>query len=446
MDFFVNKEDLTGWVKTHKSGEEAASKISELLGKDLQKDITENCVNIYNGKDDAETLLGVLAKYNLARLTKSSGDSNKMEKQAQASSPESRQRNNWVRGNRNKWNRVVDGYNEGTPWRIDRDKFYNFQHYYTDALSFDADPNRVYSGEAIWRMYIMDKFTREYQNKDGKWVGGYINDRFHVFPTAGTPANPDAPRDGGNQMQLPPGIKTRKPRPHQYSVERRLEEARGTKTEDLEAFASVTKMVKVASNIDASKDQDKVYSIFKDVLDMREAGIQLDTILEAVSDHYQTSILNVAQIDREAKKLREKHSGIGYEMNMVKTAQSIQSTQTQKKNSIIPNANYTVKAPIRVSNGILQPLTQLLAKEDGTFEVIDPQNSKVAMNSIVVIPQGQQANLETVNLLQEEMGDAENVQPIQPTVAQDQVSQPVEQNNFPVEDMANTNTTTGLKV
>lgn len=322
MDFFVNKEDLSGWVRNQKSGDEAASKILDLIGKDKELDVTETCKAIYEKEDDnaSSVLFGVLAQHNLTSVKKTSSIEvdKKIEKQAQA---QSRQRNGWERGMRNKWNRVVDGYNEGTPWRVDRDKFYNFTHYYTDALSFDADPTRVYSGEAIWRMYIMDKFTREYQNKDGKWVGGYINDRFHVFPTAGTPSNPDAPRDGGNQMGLPPGIKTRKPRPHQYSVERRLEEARGAKTVDLEAFSSnVNQIVKIASKSDPERENDKVYSMFKDVLDMREAGIDYETMLESVSDHYGTSILNVAQIDRVAQKIKTKHSGIAYESGMTKTA------------------------------------------------------------------------------------------------------------------------------
>jgi hypothetical protein len=225
----------------------------------------------------------------------------------------SRQRNGWVRGMRNKWNRTVDGFNEGTPWRIDRDKFYNFTHYYTDDIKFDEDPTRVYSGEAIWRMYVMDKFTTEYMNKEGKWVGGYINDRFYVFPDAGTPDNPDAPRDGGNQMGLIPGERTRLPRPHQYSTERRLEEARGNKTSDITVNASANKTIKIASHVSQeNRHNDNVYNIFKDVLDMSEAGIDFSTMLEATAKHYNTTILKVAQVYKEAKKLRDRHEGLMY--------------------------------------------------------------------------------------------------------------------------------------
>jgi hypothetical protein len=74
---------------------------------------------------------------------------------------------------------------------------------------------------------MADKFSSDYQDrKTGELVGGYINERFYKFPDAGTPANPDVPRDGGNPMMLKPGERSRTPRPHQWSVERRMQEAR----------------------------------------------------------------------------------------------------------------------------------------------------------------------------------------------------------------------------
>ena len=231
---------------------------------------------------------------------------------------------------RNKWNRVVDGFNDGTPWRIDRDKMYNFTHYYTDAISFDEDPTRVYSGEALWRAYIMDKYSCEYQDqKTGHLVGGYINDRFYTFPDAGTPANPDVPRDGGNPMALTLGERSRKPRPHQWSTERRMEDARGNKTYDLEATASTKQMVKTAGTItDASlpaeRTDDKIYNILRDTIEMREAGIEYSDMIQKISNHYGASITGVAQIDVEAQRLLQKHNGVMYDMH--KTA-----THDQKK-------------------------------------------------------------------------------------------------------------------
>jgi len=164
-------------------------------------------------------------------------------------------------------------------------------------------------------MYIMDKFTSDYQDKNGRVVGGYINDRFYRFPTAGTPANPDVDRLQGNQMELAAGERTRKPRPHQYSVERRLEEARGNKTESLTAVvAQANAVIKLASTSvsQKEKDDDRVFNIFKDTLEMREAGIDYSTMLEAVSEHYDVGIMGVAEIDKIAQNLKKKHEGIMY--------------------------------------------------------------------------------------------------------------------------------------
>jgi hypothetical protein len=430
MDFFVNPEDLKGWVKNQKSPQDAAGKILDLVGKDKEQDIMDTCKSIYETEDEnaANVLFGVLASHNLTKKTI---------KVAQ-NMPQSRQRNGWVRGERNKFNRVVDGFNEGTPWRIDRDKFYNFTHYYTDAISFDEDPTKVYSGEAIWRMYVMDKFTREYQTKEGKWVGGYINDRFYVFPTAGTPDNPDAPRDGGNQMGLAQGERTRKPRPHQYSVERRLEEARGNETYDIETFASkATSMVKIASKVDTSKEADKMYSVFRDVLDMREAGIKYDVILEEVAKHYDVSITGVAQIDKVAQTLKAKHNCIAYEIDgFVKTATA----------KITPNGSYIVfnpKGVVTVDGKILPKETELVATEKPNQFVVKYHPSMANMEEVVV-----QANILPTDVIPgggaQEVGLDENpVQPIQPTQPIEQVAQPMEQkpvqesdqSEFPIEEM-----------
>jgi hypothetical protein len=233
-----------------------------------------------------------------------------MEKKAQ-----NRQRNSWNTGDRNKWNRAIDGYKDNTPWRIGRDQFFDFTKYAPDAISFDADPNHVYSGEALWRMYVMDKFYREYKTEDGRWVGGYINDRFHVFPDAGTPGNPDTPRDGGNQMELGLNERTRKPRPHQYSVERRMEEARGNKTHDLEVTTtakSFNKIFKTSGKVPVSRKNDKVYSIFNDYLEMKEAGIKYENSLELISDHYDLDLGSVAEIFKLANKMVKKHNKMAY--------------------------------------------------------------------------------------------------------------------------------------
>ena len=336
--YWQNEEDIRKWVGSRGTADVAAKELMDIIQKIDHENVTinqvtpsavpeensivETCKTIIEhpeNEEAAKVLLGILASRglagNLKKVTETS-EGVKMEKQAQNAPSQSRQRNGWVRGMRNKWNRVVDGFNDGTPWRIDRDKFYNFTHYYTDAISFDEDPKKVYSGEALWRMYIMDKFYADYQDKDGKVVGGYINDRFHRFPTAGTPAVPDTDRHGGNSMELANGERTRKPRPHQYSVERRLEEARGNKLDDLEVAASAgfEKVVKIASTLDPERNDDRVYSILKDTIEMREAGIDYKTMLNAIADHYGASVLGISQIDKFGQDMVKKHQKVAYHM------------------------------------------------------------------------------------------------------------------------------------
>jgi len=321
-EYFQNAEDLGAWVRSRGSSDKATQELMQMINNeedfseipDDEQDIADSCQAIYEGAEDASAVLfGVLAKHQITQLNKQAST---MKKEAQTAS---RQRNDWTRSCRNKWNRCVDGYNDGTPWRIGRDEYYDFTHYATDEIRFDEDPSHIYSGEAIWRTYVMDKFYRDYKNKEGKVVGGYINDRFHVFPTAGTPANPDAPRDGGNQMELADGERTRQPRPHEYSTERRLEEARGNKTESITVAAkSFDRCVKIASSSLQTAQKDRIYNMFKDIVEMREAQIDYETMIESVADHYKTSILSVAQMDRVVKKLIAKHAGIGYEASIRK--------------------------------------------------------------------------------------------------------------------------------
>ena len=321
-EYWKSPEDLKGWVqfKSKTSYQDAASNIIDIIlleNKNFnnKQDVYDTCESIVENNDDnaSRVLFDILAKHNITKLNKKA---NKMNKNAQT---DSRQRNNWNRSSRNKWNRTIDLFNEETPWRVSRDKYYDFTHYATDEIKFDEDPNNIYSGEAIWRTYIMDKFYSESEDQNGKLVGGYINDRFHVFPDAGTPANKDVPRDGGNPMNLKPGTRSRQPRPHEYSIERRMEEARGNKTKSIVASNSdeFTKLIKITSKMSKNLKEassDKVYNMFKDVIDMREEGIDYETILSSVSEHYNTSIFSVAQIDKVAQKLKDKHEGMGYKV------------------------------------------------------------------------------------------------------------------------------------
>jgi hypothetical protein len=70
--------------------------------------------------------------------------------------------------------------------------------------------------ETIWRENIMDKYSRPYKDKEGNWVGGYLNKRFEIDRNI-----PEA-----NNMQLKPG-QLRKPILPEYgNTESRLQAAR----------------------------------------------------------------------------------------------------------------------------------------------------------------------------------------------------------------------------
>jgi hypothetical protein len=70
--------------------------------------------------------------------------------------------------------------------------------------------------ETIWRENIMDKYSRPYKDKEGNWVGGYLNKRFETDRNI-----PEA-----NNMQLKPG-QLRKPILPEYgNTESRLQAAR----------------------------------------------------------------------------------------------------------------------------------------------------------------------------------------------------------------------------
>ena len=82
-----------------------------------------------------------------------------------------------------------------------------------DGLAIDDA--QVVCGEAIWRQSVMDKFSREYKDKDGNWVGGYLNKRFEI--------NRD---DGGHPYQLKPGQRHAPINEDAWSPEKRLQEMR----------------------------------------------------------------------------------------------------------------------------------------------------------------------------------------------------------------------------
>ena len=111
MQFFTSPEDLRGWVKSQPTPDEAVTKIMDIFQDEQngqpsgEEDIVETCKAIYTEDEDgnaSKVLFGILAKHDITQLkeAKSGKGVKNMNKKAQA--VQSRQKNNWVRGERNK--------------------------------------------------------------------------------------------------------------------------------------------------------------------------------------------------------------------------------------------------------------------------------------------------------------------------------------------------------
>jgi len=315
MDFFTSPKDLQEWVKVQPSSQNAAMTIKDMVGivsdaadsisSNYEQDISDTCREIYDNNDEnaSKILFGILASHNLVTL-KTSSNKDVMKKEAQIMRQP---------GQYQMPLRVCPKL----PFSVGKRLIstYNCRHYCLDGIALDDDPERIYCGEALWRRHVMDKFSREFKDANGKWVGGYINSRFHVFPDAGTPANPDVPRDGGNKMELAHGERTRLPRPHQYSIERRLSEARGEETFDITPTGfSSNKNIKTASIID---DEKEIAEMFSDMIDMKESGLSDEDIVYHTANHYGKSIQFVFSVFKSAMKKMASNGGIIYTYSAV---------------------------------------------------------------------------------------------------------------------------------
>ncbi len=106
------------------------------------------------------------------------------------------------------------GKGGGQPGSGDVVSEYICRHHCLDGIVIDD--NKTICGEALWRAHIMDKYSREYVDAEGKIVGGYLNKRFET--------NRNVPEE--NQIRLKPG-ETRKPRPPEWgSTESRMQAMR----------------------------------------------------------------------------------------------------------------------------------------------------------------------------------------------------------------------------
>lgn len=295
MEFFTSPEDLKGWVKSQESSDSAAQKLMEIIGPTEEQDVVETCKAIFDTEDNnaSEILFEVLARHNLANIREGKMKDNKLKKEAQG---------------------IYRGeapFYESMPLRIcpklpkaggpGMISTTHCRENCLDSIVLDDNPLRVYCAEALWRRHVADKFSSDFKNEEGKLVGGYLNERFQVFHD-----------DGGNQMELANGERTRKPRPHQYSIERRLQEDRGEETYDLlPAVASSSKTIKTSS-VEIPEENKEACKIFSDIIDMKESGLSDEDIILKVSEHYEKGITETAAIHRVAMKQLSKHDKVLY--------------------------------------------------------------------------------------------------------------------------------------
>jgi len=409
MQFFTSPKDLKGWVKSFKTPDEASLNIEGIIGEEEELDIVQACRSIFSDKGDnaANVLFGILAKHNITQIREvKSKMNNKLVKEAQMMRQDS----------------VYGGMDlkvcPKLPFSVGKRLIstYNCRHYCLDSMVFDDDPNRIYCAEALWRRHIMDKFSREFKDKDGKWVGGYINERFQVYND-----------DGGNNMQLANGERSRMPRPHQYSTERRLEEARGEKTTDLTASSKT--FVKLASNNvnDDDKDQKLTYQIFDDIIEMKEAGLSDEDIITKVSEHYDKSIMHVAGIHKMATKMTNSHNGTIYAHDNTKITKVAvvefpeKTTLVSRKNVEITSLENGQKSTLKIetpvviiSNNNNQTVLQIVDGPDAgkQFQLNNASELNTSFENIEDLKNGQiQDAANEVGLNDDGMENNENKNP-----------------------------------
>ena len=397
MEFFTSPEDLAGWVRSQGSADQAARKFLEIINSDDEQDVVDTCRAIYDDKDESQDaqdiLFGVLAKNNLVNI-KEGKKENKIVKEAQSQ-------------RMGLYNNMELRICPKLPKRSNIISTWNCREHCLDSMVLDDDPERVYCKEAIWRRHVMDKFSREFKDKEGKWVGGYLNERFQVMHD-----------DGGNQMELANGERTRKPRPHQYSTERRLEEGRGNKTTDLTASKS-NKIVKLANK--CSDNDDMVYNMFHDIVEMKEAGITYEDILTKVSEHYNVPITRVASIHTIAESEMQRHNGALY---------SYASNGIEKISELAPGTRMLVIDTIPTKSG-----AQLLPNTNMVLEVVDETSGTYRLangqNVVLANPMDVQKMVEAdINEAADEVGLNEPVDEANPVSVDESGSE-----NFPIEDV-----------
>lgn len=394
--FFTSPIDLARWVKeSNSSSQEASQKIMIALGSNKnEQDIIETTKRIFsntNVEEASKVLFDVLANYNITEENVKNAEG-KCDKAITADILEkykvitSEEKDKMI-----KEAQIMRQPGEypmplrvcpKLPFSVGKRLIstYNCRHYCLDSLVFDDDPERVYCAEALWRKHVMDKFSREWEDaKTGEYVGGYINNRFYVFPDAGTPANPDVSRYQGNRMSLKPWERSRFPRKHEWSVERRLSEQREPgSTKSITLSAAITNsqnMIKLASSDykKVSVEEDVIGKIFSESIDLNHSGINKDDAALKLSEKYNKPIEKIVSIQTVALKKMAVHQADVYKTAQDLTQPSGFFTLPEGTSAeALVSRNGIVKKETLLSGIPLKPITSPTETNVDTFEIYNP--------------------------------------------------------------------------
>jgi len=152
--------------------------------------------------------------------------------------------------------------------------------------------------ETIWRESVMDKYSRPYRDKDGNWVGGYIQKRFEVDKNIPKTSN----------MQLKPGQRRRPILPEYGNTESRLQAARAAG--DIEGGPDVDKTEpfnwkEAKKNKKMIKKANILHSVCGDITDKLSEQDVKNYIAGDVNKV--EKIINSRNLDSHSKKLVAKH-------------------------------------------------------------------------------------------------------------------------------------------
>lgn len=145
--------------------------------------------------------------------------------------------------------------------------------------------------EAIWRGNIMDKYSRPYRDKDGNYVGGYIDKRFET----------DRWNPPGNNYQLKPGERRRPYLPEYGLTEARMQHMRSTNKDEGKVFNDTSKpfnwskMAKSEKRTKTSQFNEMTEGQYVYIVQDLETGQELNRIEAINKEDAKTKAQEIAQ-------------------------------------------------------------------------------------------------------------------------------------------------------